>query len=144
MDKNRKVLKEYSIVILILAAISLVRMVVDVLVYGFTMPVPEDIDKKVMKTVAIIVFVIGLLLLLPNVFVGVRGLKEAKNPTDRTAHIVWAMILAILAVLSTVSAIRDITKGFTISKLLEVFDVALDAGIFFMYYFTAKKVSDGE
>lgn len=144
MDKNRKRLKEYSILILILAAISLVRMVVEVLVYGFTMPALDDIDKKVMKIVAIIVFVITLLLLLPNVFVGVRGLKEAKNPTDKMGHIVWAIILAILAVLSTVSAVRDITKGFNFNKLLDVLDEALDAVVFFAYYITAKKVSDGE
>ena len=35
MDKNRKRLKEYSLVILILVAFSVVRMIVDACLYGF-------------------------------------------------------------------------------------------------------------
>ena len=144
MDKNRKILKEYSVVILILAALSLVRLVVDFCVNGFNVSNTsvEGVTESAVKIATIIIFAIGLLLLIPDVYVGVKGIKEANNPTGKGAHIAWALIIAVLSAIGAISAIIDITKGFDISKLLAALDVAADAAIFFAYYLTAKKVAN--
>ena len=85
---------------------------------------------------------LGFILFVPDVYVGLKGLKEADNPTGGRAHIIWAFILAVLAVLGTVSAVTDIVSGFTVSRLLAVLDVAVDALLFFAYFITAKKVAN--
>ena len=144
MIKERKNLKEYSVVILILAALSLVRLIVDVCVNGFSpkgMPV-EGVSEEVVKIAIIIAFVIALLLLIPNVYVGFKGLKEAQNPTGARAHIVWALVLSILYLIVTISSVVEITKGFDIDKLINVLNVAVDTALFFAYYLTAKKIAN--
>lgn len=143
MNKERKQLKEYSVVILILAVLSLVRLIVDVCVYGFdpsTVNI-EGANDDIIKASLIITFVLSIILFIPDIYVGFKGMKEAKNPTGARAHIVWALILAILATIATVSSIVDIANTFNVSKLLQVVDVAADAAIFFAYYLTAKKVA---
>lgn len=142
MTKERKILKEYSVVILIFAALSLVRLIVDACVNGFsteTIPV-EGVTEELVKIAVIIAFVLALLLLIPNVYVGFKGLKEAKNPTGAREHIVWALVLSIIYLIATISSVVEITKGFDIDKLIEILDVAVDTALFFAYYLTAKKL----
>ena len=147
MNKERKLLKEYSVVILILTALSLVRLIVDLFAFGgldaSKFPA-TGLPQEVVKITLIISFVIALVFFIPEVFVGVRGLKEAENPTGKSGHIVWALILAIFSAVATISAVIDIFSGFDTGKLLEVIDVALDAVIFFMYFLTAKKVANNK
>ena len=144
MNKNRKTLKEYSVIILIFAALSLIRMIVDVCVHGFdfTGLNVEGVTEEFVKVAVIISFVLALVLLIPDVYVGVKGIKEANAPTGARAHIVWALVLAILSAIATVSAIIDVASDFNASKLIECLDVAVDTALFFAYYVTARKVKN--
>ena len=143
MNKDRKTLKEYSIVILALALFSLVRMVVDVCVFGFdtTGIVIEGATPQLIRIAGIIAFALAIVLLIPNVFVGVRGINESKNPSGKKGHIVWSLVLAILALIALVFAVIDIIKGYNLNKLIEIADIVLDVAIFGAYYSTAKKVA---
>lgn len=144
MNKDRKNLKEYSIVILLFAVFSLIRMIVDLCVFGFnasSIPV-EGADEKLVQIATIIIAVIAFLLLFPDIYVGIRGIKEANNPTNKRSHIVWALILTVLSSIATISSVVDIITSFNFGKLLEVIDVAVDVVLFYAYYLTAKKVAN--
>ena len=143
MIKERKSLKEYSVVILIFAALSLVRLIVDFCVNGFSAPTIsiEGATEEMIKIAVIIAFVLSLLLLIPDVYVGFKGLKEAKNPTGARAHIVWALVLSIINLIAGISSVVEITKGFDVDKLLRLLDVLVDTALFFVYYLTAKKIA---
>ncbi len=146
MEKQRKLLKEYSVVILIFVAISLVKMIVELCLYGFSLSGlgVEGIDEQLVKIVSVIVFVIALLFLIPDFYVGVKGIKEANAPTGARAHIVWSLILAILYTIGTVSSAIDLVNGVNLDKVLDALNVALDAIVFFGYYFVAKKVANAK
>ena len=146
MIKERKTLKEYSIVILVFAALSFVRIIIDAITNGFGSQAlnVEGVPENVAQIVAIIIFVMALLLLLPDVYVGVKGIKESNNPTGARAHIVWALILAILSLVGTVSSLGDMIKEFDFDKLLLVLDLAVDVVLFFAYYLVAKKIANNK
>ena len=143
MTKERKTLKEFSILILVLAAISLVRLVLDACMVGFDAASLEieGASETLIKVSLIITFVLALLLLIPDVYVGIMGIKEANNPTGAKAYIVIALIITILYAIASVSSIVDICKGFNFSKLAELSNEVLNAAIFFLFYIQAKKVS---
>ena len=143
MDKHRKHLKEYSVLILIFTAISFARIVIDACIYGFTganLPI-TGIDPTLVKLVAIIFFIICIIFLLPDVYVGFKGMKEADKTTGAKAHIVWSLVLSILSLVATISAILSMFTGFDFGKLIEVLDTAVDTALFYVYYITAKKVA---
>ena len=146
MIKERKTLKEYSIVILVFAALSFARIIIDAITHGFGSQAlnVEGVPENVAQIVAIIIFVMALLLLLPDVYVGVKGMKESNNPTGARAHIVWALILAILSLVGTVSSLGDMIKEFDFDKLLLVLDLAVDVVLFFAYYLVAKKIANNK
>ena len=146
MIKERKTLKEYSIVIVVFAALSFVRIIIDAITHGFGSQAlnVEGVPENVAQIVAIIIFVMALLLLLPDVYVGVKGMKESNNPTGPRAHIVWALILAILSLVGTVSSLWDMIKESDFDKLLLVLDLAVDVVLFFAYYLVAKKIANNK
>lgn len=146
MNKERKLLKEYSEIILILAVFSLVRMVVELCLYGTKAPnIPiEGATGQSVRITVIVTSVIAFLLLLPNFYVGIKGMEQAEKPTGKRAHIVWAIILAVLSLIATITAIVDITKGFSVGKLLAVLDMAVDTALFIMYYLTATKIANNK
>ena len=144
MTKDRKVLKEYSIVILILAGLTLIRAIVDACITGFN-PASVNVEgasETLVKVALIITFVLALLLLIPDVYVGIKGIKEASNPTGARAHIIWSLIIAILYGIGVVSSTIDICKGFSWNQLASLANTVLNACLFTIYYITAKKVAE--
>ena len=144
MNNDRKNLKDFSILILVLSAFSLVRIIVDLCVFGLNasnVPV-EGLTEDMVRTATIIAFVLALLLLIPDVYIGIRGIKEANNPTGKNGHITWALVLVILSLIATISAVIDMFNGFDVGKLLEVLVVVIDVALFFFYYAAATKVAN--
>ena len=142
MNKERKALKENSLLILVFAAISLARIIVETCGYafGFKTIAIEGVSQDLVKIGVIVFFIISLLLLAPNAYVGFKGIKEANNPTSARAHIVWALILAIISVLGLISGVVELIRNFNVGQLLFVLDVVVDTLLFYAYYLTAKKV----
>ena len=86
--------------------------------------------------------VFSFALLLPQVYVGIKGMKFAENPDSSKAHIVWAIVLAILAGISAVSAISGMTQsGKFTANLLKTADAVLDVAAFIIYIVEAKRIA---
>ena len=143
MEKTRKNLKELSIVALIFVGLSLIRMIVDVCLNGFgeIKDLPEGVSESVGQVALVVVWVLGILFLIPQIYVGVKGIKQANNPTPGKAHIVWAFILAAMSVLSTISAMSKLSHGYSTENLLTLIDVLLNVIIFVAYFYYARKVA---
>ena len=79
-------------------------------------------------------FSIALLLLLPNIYIGVKGLRIAKKPNASKGHIVWGIILLVLASLSLISPVVDIiNNGFKYDYISEFFSITVEVAVFFEY-----------
>lgn len=142
MEKNKKNLKILSILILALAVYSLVRIVLSVFSIDLN---PENLTDGASATHLLIgqifVCVVSVILLIPQIFVGIKGIKVSNNPDSSKAHIVWAVILTVLSVIGILSPASELIKGVAVlDNLLAVADMALDAIIYIEYINYAKKL----
>lgn len=142
MEKNKKNLKVLSILILALAVYSLIRIVLSVFSIDLN---PEDLTDGASATLLLIgqifVCVVSFILLIPQIFVGIKGIKVSNNPDSSKAHIVWAVILTVLSVIGILSPASELIKGVAVlDNLLAVADMVLDAIIYIEYINYAKKL----
>ena len=142
MERNKKNLKVLSILILALAVYSLIRIVLSVFSIDLN---PEDLTDGASATLLLIgqifVCVVSFILLIPQIFVGIKGIKVSNNPDSSKAHIVWAVILIVLSVIGILSPASELIKGVAVlDNLLAVADMALDAIIYIEYINYAKKL----
>lgn len=142
MEKNKKNLKILSILILALAVYSLIRIVLSVFSIDLN---PEDLTDGASATHLLIgqifVCVVSVILLIPQIFVGIKGIKVSNKPDSSKAHIVWAVILTVLSVIGILSPASELIKGVAVlDNLLAVADMVLDAIIYIEYINYAKKL----
>ena len=147
MNTTRKNLKLMSIVILALAAISLVRMALSAFSLDFSTGASSSgASAELIRATQIGVLVFGIVLLLPQIYVGVKGMKIAKNPACISkAPIVWATILAVLSVIGIVSPILNVVQTGEIAKNFpELIDMATDAAVYIGYIGYANQILKSE
>jgi uncharacterized membrane protein len=142
MEKNKKNLKVMSILILALAVYSFARLVLSVFTIDFN---PENLAEGVSSSLLLVgqifVCVVGFILLLPQTYVGIKGIKISNKPDSSKAHIVWAVILAALSVIGIFSPVSELIRGVDVSgNVLAVVDMALDVIIYIEYINYANKV----
>lgn len=142
MEKNKKNLKILSILILALAVYSLIRIVLSVFSIDLN---PENLTDGASATHLLIgqifVCVVSVILLIPQIFVGIKGIKVSNNPDSSKAHIVWAVILTVLSVIGILSPASELIKGVAVlDNVLAVADMVLDAIIYIEYISYAKKL----
>lgn len=142
MKNSRKQLKAYSFLVLLFAAFSLTRLIVELIVIGFDKETATlGVSPELMLVATIILFVISLIFLLPQVYVGVRGLKIAKAPKATKGHIVWAVILLAFSVFAIFTPISDIMANVNVvDNIVTLIDHALDIIVYCMYIKYANRV----
>ena len=145
MEQARKHLKLTSFVVLALAVLSLINAVFEIFFGEFNnVPIPEGSPENILLITKIFVLVIALLLTVPQLYIGIKGLRIAKNPnaSKSNAHIVWGIILLVITIMSMVSPALDIIKQEAVfengSSLLSI---AVDAMFLYDYVKYAKMIS---
>ena len=138
----RKNLKWLSVLVLALAAFTFVRVIVQTFCVEFNaVTLPEGATEGVILAAQIILCVVSLILLLPQIYVGVKGVKVAKTPDRSKAHIVWAMILAVIGILGLISPISNMIEAKNIlDNLFTLLDLASDVLVYIAYVVYAKQV----
>ena len=135
MEQTKKYLKLSSIAVLALAGFSMLQVVSELLFGEFVnAAIPEDAPGNILLITRIVLFSFALLLTLPSIYIGIKGLRIAKRPNSSKGHIVWAIILLVLAALSLLSPISDfINNGFKQGNISEFSRIALEVAVFFEY-----------
>ena len=135
MEQTRKYLKWSSIAVLALAGFPMLRFVCELLFGELSnAAIPEGASDNIWLITRIVMFSIALLLLLPNIYIGVKGLRIAKKPNASKGHIVWGIILLVLASLSLISPVVDIiNNGFKYDYISEFFSITVEVAVFFEY-----------
>ena len=103
MEQKRKNLKIASGLVLLFAGLTLVQIIASLVFSPELSMVPEGTSEDLVLIAKIFVAVIALLLLAPQVYVGVRGFQLAKKPGSIKAPLVWAVILLFFYLFSLVS-----------------------------------------
>ena len=142
--EKRKHLKWSSIAILALAVFTLLELATEIFLGELNnVEIPEGSPANILLISQILLLALAVVFTLPSLYVGFKGLKMAKAPTASKAHIVWAKILFVIAVLSLVSPILGFINkadgGETIGGLLSIlFEIV----VYFDYIKHAKAVRE--
>ena len=143
MTKSRTQLKITSIIVLIFTVLSLVNIVAG-LVFG-ELPeteLPEGSPDNILLITQIFVLVIAAIMLIPQVYVGIKGIKFANKPDFSKAHIVWAMILFVIAILGLISPVTGIISTGNVKDYLgTVLSLMLEIVIYLEYIIYAKAIA---
>ena len=107
--ENKKHLKWSSIAILALTGFTLLQLVFE-LIFGElnNAELPEGSPANILLITKIFVLCVSALFMIPSIYVGIKGLKVAKNPDASGAHIIWAVILFALSVVGLVEPLLGV------------------------------------
>ena len=142
MEQARKNLKLSAFAVLVWAGAMLIGLISELL-YGEinSAAIPEGAPDNILLITKIFLVSISLLLLLPQVYIGIKGLMIAKNPNSSKGHIVWAVILLVFAVLGIIDPIVNLAKsGDTFNDIRSLSGVVLEIAIYFGYIKYAREV----
>ena len=144
MSISRNHLKEASFLVLLFTAFSFIRMIIQVFVGFEADPTQVGVSHEIIVVTMIVMFVVGLILLLPQLYVGVKGMKIAKNPTSSKGHIVWAVILLVFSAFGLISTVTSIAEQINVvDNVITLVDHALDVIVYCMYIKYANRVLKG-
>ena len=135
MEQTRKYLKLSSIAVLALAVFSLLQIVAELL-YGElnNAVIPEGAPENILLITKIFLFSFALLLMLPSIYMGIKGLRISKKPNSSKGHIVWGIILLVFASFSLISPVVDIiNNGFKQDYISEFLSIAVEVAVFVEY-----------
>lgn len=150
MKQARKNLKTSSIIVLIFAGLSLINIIFE-LFFGElngalnSVALPDGSPDNVVLIAQIFILAISFLLLLPQLYIGFKGLKMAKNPDNSRGHIVWGIILFVFTALGLVSPFMALVRGNgeAFANISELLSIAVDVIVLFEYVKYAKAVRRG-
>ena len=135
MEQTRKYLKLSSIVVLILAGVFMLQVVSELLYGEFkNAAIPDGAPDNILLITRISLFLVALLLTLPSIYIGIKGLRVAKKPDASKAHIVWAVILLVFVSLSLIEPVVSfVNDGFKRDNISAFLSTAVEASVIFEY-----------
>ena len=145
---NRKTLHDYSIIMIclgVLNAFTFISSLITQIIDGTYKEMLNTVDANIMiavKVVLVILGVIVLLLVLSDLFIGIKGLKVSREPNADNGYILAAKIffaLNILAVISSAFSLFDNNTGLVQNILTLVCTVA-DVFIYYIFIKAATAV----
>ena len=131
-----------SILVLAYTAITLIRLIVEAAFTNFNIRnLPDNVAEGFAMVLRVMLCVISFILLLPQIYIGVKGIKIAKKPDSSKGHLVWAIILAAFAVLSISTPVSNIMQGVNVgANLVELIGLSVDILLFVTYAVCAGRV----
>ena len=142
MEQARKNLKISSMLVLLFVGLSLVQIVTELIFVELNaVPIPEGSPDNILLITKTFVIVIALILMLPKIYVGVKGLNVAKNPTASKGHIIVAVIIFVLSILSLIEPAMGILKQDGSGSISSLFNILLEAIIYYEYIHYARIVA---
>ena len=144
MSISRNHLKEASFLVLLFTAFSFIRIIIQLFVGFEADPTQVGVSHEIIVATMIVMLVVGLILLLPQLYVGVKGMKIAKNPTSSKGHIVWAVILLVFSAFGIIATVSSIVEQVNVvDNVITLVNHALDVIVYCMYIKYANRVLKG-
>ena len=146
MEQSRKRLKITSLIVLLFAGLTLLNVVSELLLGDLNeVAIPDGAPTNILLITKIVVFVVSLLLLLPQVYIGFKGIKIAKHPDASRGHITWGIILLIFSILGLISPIIAVINQETVfSNVSALLSILVEILVFFDYIQCARSVRVGK
>lgn len=144
MGSPKKILKIYSFVILGLAVLTLTGIILELRSVEVNNAIlPDGAPEIVLDIAKGVIVVISLVFLLPQLYLGIKGLCVAENPDSSRGHIFCSMVLFVLDLLALVAPIISIVtqdgdpSGVNFRSIV---GTLASATVYYEYHKYAKKV----
>ena len=142
MEKSRKYLKIYSIVVLVYTLGIILNLVAGLSELN-NATIPAGSPDNIVLITKVILMVVSGILLLPQIFIGLKGIKVANNPDSSKSHIVVATILFVLAIFSTITPISSLIKKEAVGEnIRNLLSIAVELYLYFDYIKYARLVAE--
>lgn len=144
MEQAKKQLHTAAFVVLLFAGLSLLQ-VIGELLFGElnTAQIPEGSPDNILLITKMILFGVSLVALLPKFYVGIKGLRIAKNPTPSKRHIIWATIIFVCSLLCLIDPAAALVKQGDVFENLSAFgSILLEVLVYHDYIKCAKMVAN--
>ena len=98
--------------VLLFVGISLLEIATE-LMFGDinSAPIPDGAPDNILLITKMILLGVTAVLLLPKVYVGIKGLKMAKAPTASKTHIIVSVTIFVILLLELIEPILGIVNG---------------------------------
>ena len=104
--------------------------------------VPEGAPASILLIAKIILLAVSALLLWPQVYVAIKGIKIAKNSVGTKRHIFWATVLLVLSIIGLISPVFELIKGgAAYQNMGAVLSLLIEACLYFEYVKYAKEIA---
>ena len=140
MEQLKKHLKISSIVVLFFTLGTVFNIIAGLMELD-TLNVPEGAPVNTLMITQIILIVVSAILILPQIYIGFKGLKIAKKPNSSKSHIVVAIILFIFTLLSLLSSSFTLIEGMSNEGIGTLLGIAIEASVYFDYIMAARAVA---
>ena len=142
---SRKGLKISSIVVLIFAGVSVLNIVSELLFGDLNnAEIPAGSPDNILLITKIILLAVSFVLLLPQIYIGLKGLKLAKYPDSSRLHIVIGIILLVLTAVDLISPMISVIKMESVfQNVSEFLGVIVEVMVYYEYVKYARAVSQG-
>jgi hypothetical protein len=143
MKKSRANLKITSVLILILVALTLIKIVAELIFGDINVALmPSGAPENLLLITKIFVVTVSLIMLLPQIYLGVKGIWASNNRGGTRIHIPLAVILFVITVLSLISPIVGIIKWEDVwDNVFGLLSIALQLIIYFEYIKYSREVA---
>ena len=146
--ENRKNLHDYGLVLVILGILDLfmfVSTIVASLIDGTITKVIATAEPDIIVAVKVILgLVVGLmgLIVLADVFIGIKALKVSKNPNADKGYITAAKVFFVMSVIASISHIVTLFNGSVsvVDTVLNLVSAVLGAVVYFLFVKAAQAV----
>lgn len=147
MEQARKNLKTASIIVLALAGLSLLNLIFGIFFGDLNTElnnatIPDGSPDNVILIAKIFVLVVSILMLLPQLYIGLKGLKMAKKPDSSRGHIIWGIILLVFTACGLLSPLSAFLQGDSdaFANVAEFMSIAVDVFVLFEFVKYARAV----
>lgn len=144
MQNSRKNLKIVSGIVLALAILSLINLAWEI-IFGElnSAEIPAGSPDNILMITKIFVLVISAIMLIPQTYVGIKGLLIAKKPNSSKLHIYVAMVLFVFMAIEVIVGIVGVFGAENVGeRVADLLSLAVDAGIMFEYIVCARGVAN--
>ena len=143
MGNSIKYLKITSIALLLYTIFSAFEIAIALYFGEFNnVTIPEGSPDNILAITKTFILVVSALLLLPQLYLGFKGLRVAANPNSSKGHIVLAIVIFIFVLISAVTAIQGIASGEeTDSNVSALLSLMVEVAIYFEYILYAIRVA---
>ena len=140
MFDTTKKLKGLSVIVLGLAVLSLINIGFEVF-FGelhnelISAAIPEGSPENILLIAKIFVMAVSVLFTLPQIYIGIKGLRVADDPDSSIGHIFLGIIVLIFTASTLITPVVTLLQGGEegFGNVAELCSIAVDVFILFEY-----------